>query len=82
MKEITRFLTRISKFLIGFGLFLFCSAFILFLRLFFLALSAPCTACIDLSLWLNQTLGLLAPALASLTGGLFSKKRQKRGINF
>lgn len=75
MKKIIQFLIKIPKFLIGLGLFLIIGVFILILQIIFLALSAPCTACVDLSAWLSQTLILLAPALASLTGGIFLKEK-------
>ena len=78
MKKAIRFLVQASRFLVGLGFFLFVGVFILVLQVFFLALSAPCTACVDLAASLNQTLMLLAPALASLTGGIFLRKKEKR----
>lgn len=66
----------LGKALLGLGLFLLVGVFILILQILFLALSAPCTACFDLTAWLNQTLTLLAPALASLTSGIFLKKKR------
>lgn len=77
MKKFSQFLVLGPKFLIGLGLFLIVSVFILILQVIFLALSAPCTACVNLSAWLSQTLTLLAPALASLTGGIFLKEKER-----
>jgi len=77
MPKVVQFLIKGSRFLVGFGLFLVVGVFALTLRTFFLAIGAPCSACVDLSVWLNQTLVLLAPALASLTGGVFLNKKEK-----
>jgi len=77
MPKAVQFLIKGSRLLVGFGLFLVVGVFALILRTFFLAISAPCSACIDLSAWLNQTLVILAPGLASLTGGLFLQGQKK-----
>jgi len=77
MQKVVQFLIKGSRFLVGFCLFLVVGIFALTLRIFFLAISAPCSACIDLSAWLNQTLVILAPALAGLTGGVFLNKKEK-----
>lgn len=76
VSQVSRWLVRLSRFLVGLGLFLLVGTLIFIIRLLFLALGAPCTACVDLGAWLTQTLNLLAPALASLTGGMFLKKER------
>jgi hypothetical protein len=63
-------ITKILKFLAGVALLLLAGLLLLFLQAVFALMSAPCTACVNLSVSLYQTLSFLAPALASLTGAI------------
>jgi hypothetical protein len=69
-------ITKILKFLAGVALLLLAGLLLLFLQAVFTLMAAPCTACVNLSASLYQTLAVLAPALASLTGVFLLKKKK------
>lgn len=81
-KKILSYLQKSARFFLGLGIFILVAVLVLFLRLLFLAFNAPCTSCLDLTTWLNQTLTLLAPALASLTSGIFLKKKEEKQAKY
>lgn len=72
MEKVYRFLKKLGKFLAGLVVLVFAGLLILFLEVIFSLMSAPCTACLDLSARLYQTLAVLAPAIASLLLPLFA----------